>query len=181
MAPEQVRGKTVDARADIRVWRGAVRMVSGSRAFHRETAADTMSAILNQEPPDQLGRGRSFACARPDHSTLPEESNERFRRRATSRSRLRRCPDRPRHIRQASVTSPQLSRHRRAIVDSVAAPCGHVAGGAFLGRAFFRQGAGVVAVHDEDVQPQSIFNARFMPDRDDRLQRCADEQPAVLV
>ena len=53
MAPEQVRGQTVDARADLFAF-GAVlyEMVSGQRAFQRSTAADTMTAILTQEPPD---------------------------------------------------------------------------------------------------------------------------------
>src|SRR5688572_7347267 len=51
MAPEQVRGLTVDARADLFAF-GAVlyEMVSGRRAFQRDTAADTMSAILNADP-----------------------------------------------------------------------------------------------------------------------------------
>ncbi|HEY3172567.1 MAG TPA: serine/threonine-protein kinase, partial [Thermoanaerobaculia bacterium] len=44
MSPEQVRGKPADARSDIFAF-GAIlyEMLSGQRAFHRETAADTMS------------------------------------------------------------------------------------------------------------------------------------------
>src|SRR5262249_5925630 len=51
MAPEQVRGKTADARSDIFAF-GAIlyEMISGKRAFHGETSADTMSAILGKEP-----------------------------------------------------------------------------------------------------------------------------------
>ena len=51
MAPEQVRGETADARADIFAF-GAVlyEMLTGARPFHRSTAADTMSAILRDEP-----------------------------------------------------------------------------------------------------------------------------------
>jgi len=53
MSPEQVRGKDADARSDIFSF-GAVlyEMISGKRAFHGETAADTMSAILKEEPPE---------------------------------------------------------------------------------------------------------------------------------
>jgi len=53
MAPEQVRGKTADARSDIFAF-GAIlyEMISGKRAFHGETSADTMSAILGKEPQD---------------------------------------------------------------------------------------------------------------------------------
>ncbi len=53
MSPEQVRGKTADARSDIFSF-GAIlyEMLSGRRAFHADTAADTISAILTREPPD---------------------------------------------------------------------------------------------------------------------------------
>jgi Tol biopolymer transport system component len=53
MSPEQVRGKPADARSDLFSF-GAIfyEMLSGRRAFHGETAADTMSAILTKDPPD---------------------------------------------------------------------------------------------------------------------------------
>ena len=53
MAPEQVRGQATDARADLFAF-GAVlyEMVGGARAFKGDTAADTMTAILREDPPD---------------------------------------------------------------------------------------------------------------------------------
>jgi tRNA A-37 threonylcarbamoyl transferase component Bud32/Tol biopolymer transport system component len=53
MAPEQVRGAGVDSRTDIFAF-GAVlyEMVSGKRAFQRDTAAETMTAILKEDPPE---------------------------------------------------------------------------------------------------------------------------------
>ena len=53
MAPEQVRGAAVDSRTDIFAF-GAVlyEMVSGQRAFRRDTPAETMTAILKEDPPD---------------------------------------------------------------------------------------------------------------------------------
>src|SRR5207253_3128988 len=53
MSPEQVRGQKVDHRSDIFSF-GAIlyEMLSGRRAFHGESAADTMSAILKEDPPD---------------------------------------------------------------------------------------------------------------------------------
>jgi Tol biopolymer transport system component/serine/threonine protein kinase len=53
MAPEQVRGLSVDHRADIFAI-GAVlyEMLTGQRAFQGATAADTMSAILTGDPPE---------------------------------------------------------------------------------------------------------------------------------
>jgi eukaryotic-like serine/threonine-protein kinase len=53
MAPEQVRGESVDARTDIFAF-GAVlyEMLSGHRAFRRDTSAETMTAVLKDDPPE---------------------------------------------------------------------------------------------------------------------------------
>ena len=53
MSPEQVRGKAADHRSDIFAFGSILyEMLSGERAFRGETAADTMSAILKEEPPE---------------------------------------------------------------------------------------------------------------------------------
>src|SRR6202171_4671890 len=51
MSPEQVRGEKADHRSDIFSF-GAIlhEMISGRRAFKRETMAETMAAILREEP-----------------------------------------------------------------------------------------------------------------------------------
>jgi len=51
MSPEQVRGHPADQRSDIFSF-GAIlyEMVTGRRAFQRDTAAETMTAILKEEP-----------------------------------------------------------------------------------------------------------------------------------
>ena len=53
MSPEQVRGKPADHRSDIFAF-GAIlyEMLSGNRAFRGDSAADTMSAILKEDPPE---------------------------------------------------------------------------------------------------------------------------------
>jgi Tol biopolymer transport system component len=53
MSPEQVRGLPVDYRSDIFAF-GAVlyEMLSGQRAFRGDTTADTMTAILKEDPRD---------------------------------------------------------------------------------------------------------------------------------
>jgi serine/threonine protein kinase len=53
MAPEQVRGEPADFRSDIFAF-GAVlfEMLSGVRAFGRDTTAETMTAVLKEDPPE---------------------------------------------------------------------------------------------------------------------------------
>ncbi len=53
MSPEQVRGQTVDHRSDIFAF-GVVayEMVSGTRAFQRASAVETLNAILKEDPPE---------------------------------------------------------------------------------------------------------------------------------
>src|SRR5437764_5790425 len=53
MSPEQVRGKAAEPRSDVFAF-GAIlyEMISGKRAFHGETAAETMSAILKEDIPE---------------------------------------------------------------------------------------------------------------------------------
>ena len=64
MSPEQVRGHAVDHRSDIFSF-GTIlyEMLSGKRAFKGDTAMETMTAILRDEPPELSGSGRSVPPA----------------------------------------------------------------------------------------------------------------------
>ena len=74
MAPEQVRGLPVDHRADLFAF-GAIlyEMLSGRRAFRRDTAPETMAAILNEDPPDLSAASADPAGPRADRQSLPGE------------------------------------------------------------------------------------------------------------
>jgi eukaryotic-like serine/threonine-protein kinase len=60
MSPEQVRGGAVDHRSDVFSF-GAIlyEMVTGSRAFHGDSAVETMNAILKEDPPEPAQPGRN--------------------------------------------------------------------------------------------------------------------------
>lgn len=81
MSPEQVRGQPVDHRSDIFSF-GAVlhEMLVGKRAFAGETAADTMGAILKEEPPDLVSSARNLppGLGRIVEHCLEKRPEERF-------------------------------------------------------------------------------------------------------
>jgi eukaryotic-like serine/threonine-protein kinase len=81
MSPEQVRGEAVDARSDIFSF-GVVlhEMLTGQQAFKRETTAESMAAILKEEPPEiaASGSGPSPALQRIVQHCLEKKPGERF-------------------------------------------------------------------------------------------------------
>jgi eukaryotic-like serine/threonine-protein kinase len=64
MSPEQVRGDPVDGRSDIFAL-GTIlyEMLFGQRAFRRDTSAETMTAILKEDPPELSLTGKTISPA----------------------------------------------------------------------------------------------------------------------
>jgi serine/threonine protein kinase/Tol biopolymer transport system component len=79
MSPEQVRGAAVDTRSDIfSVGSVLYEMLSGRPAFARDTAADTMAAILNDDAADAMPPAVPPALARIVSRCLEKGREARF-------------------------------------------------------------------------------------------------------
>src|ERR1700723_2564495 len=167
MSPEQVRGAAVDPRSDI-FSLGAIlyEMLSGKRAFHRDTAADTMSAILKEDPPDlsETGRNVSPALERIVQHCLEKNPESRFHSASDIAFDLE-------HLSglsgaTAKVTATAGARSHRgqllAIMTGVAMGVVMLGLGWWLGH-----GSGAVALAEYKqitFRTGSIGNARFTPD-----------------
>ncbi|MGA9751665.1 MAG: protein kinase [Acidobacteriota bacterium] len=81
MSPEQVKGKPIDHRSDLFSF-GAVlyEMLSGRRAFKGDSAVETMTAILKEEPPDLAETNRALppGLDRVVRHCLEKNPEERF-------------------------------------------------------------------------------------------------------
>jgi len=81
MSPEQVRGKAADHRSDIFSFGSILyEMLSGQRAFRGDTPADTMSAILKEEPAELSETARNVppALERMVRHCLEKNPAQRF-------------------------------------------------------------------------------------------------------
>jgi serine/threonine protein kinase/Tol biopolymer transport system component len=81
MSPEQVRRQSVDCRTDIFAF-GAIlyEMLAGKRAFEKPTSPETMTAILNDDPPgiSQITRNIPPALQRVVRRCLEKNPEQRF-------------------------------------------------------------------------------------------------------
>ncbi|TDI40286.1 MAG: hypothetical protein E2P02_17270, partial [Acidobacteria bacterium] len=81
MSPEQVRGERVDHRSDIFAFGSILyEMLTARRAFQRDTGAETMAAILKEEPPEMSGLDGAPppALERVVQRCLEKKRGERF-------------------------------------------------------------------------------------------------------
>jgi len=123
MSPEQVRGNPVDHRTDIFAF-GVIlyEMLTGRRAFQKSTRADTMSAILNEEPPTISGLAPNIppALQRTIHRCLEKAPEQRFQSASDLAFALEALSDSTGSS-SAPVLPGAAKRHRYAVIAAIIA------------------------------------------------------------
>jgi eukaryotic-like serine/threonine-protein kinase len=165
MSPEQVRGESADPRSDI-FSLGAIlyEMLSGKRAFHKESSAETMTAILKEEPPGLSGETRKIPSAveRIVFHCLEKNPAERFESARDLAFDLESLSgiSSPSTERPASALSPR----RKWLIPPVALLLLAIglAGGRFLAR---RTRSSALPTYQQLTFKRGIlYSARFAPD-----------------
>ncbi len=166
MSPEQVKGRPADARSDIFSF-GAIlyEMFSGKRAFHADSAGETMAAILKEDPPDLsvTNQNVSPGLERILRHCLEKNPERRFQSASDIAFALEALSGLPTASGAAQMTEasrPRRPRARMAVAAALALIAAGLAGSWFAGgrarsfptfeRLTYRRGF--------------ISNARFAPD-----------------
>jgi Tol biopolymer transport system component len=168
MSPEQVRGKPADARSDIFSF-GAIlyEMLSGRRAFHGDSAADTMSAILKEDPPDLSITNQSISpgLERIVRHCLEKNPEQRFHSAHDLAFDLETLSGVSAAGRPVAVTPPRTAWRWLLPAVFVAAALLAMAGSYAVGH---RRGQGSrtggASYAQLTFRQEPIFNARFAPD-----------------
>ena len=171
MSPEQVRGKPVDHRSDIFAF-GAIlyEMISGKRAFHGETTADTMSAILKEETPELAETARTVppGLERIVRHCLEKHPTQRFQSAgdlAFDLEALTEISAGSKSGAQAAVEQTASANSRRLLI--AAAGVLVLVGAAFGLGLWVNRGAGAAPPAEYKqvtFRTGAIGNARFTPD-----------------
>jgi Tol biopolymer transport system component len=159
MSPEQVRGQHADHRSDIFAF-GVIlyEMLSGRRAFQRDTAIETMSAILKEDPPDLPVAERHIppALARIVDRCLEKNPAARFKSAddlAFALEALSSQSERSSTTAALADTRPGRTPHRRQSV-AVGFACGVAVAAAAA--------AGVVYLQPE-LPPAPVYRSAILP------------------
>jgi Tol biopolymer transport system component len=169
MSPEQVKGKPADQRSDLFAF-GAIlyEMLSGQRAFHRDSAAETMSAILREEPPDLSATNKSVqpGLERIVRHCLEKNPEERFYSARDVAFDLEAL---------SGLSAPQSGATPVAVHEAAKRPSWLAVAGAALVTALAVGAVALVAIRRAADQPPpqfrqltfrrgQIYSARFAPD-----------------
>ena len=169
MSPEQVRGMALDPRSDIFSF-GAIlyEMLSGKRAFHGDTAADTMSSILKEEPAEltETNRNVSPALERIVHHCLEKNPEGRFHSASDIAFDLEHLSGLSGSTARVAAAGTEKNQPRRKLLLGLA--CGLALAGVVYGLGWWHgksSGRATLAEYQQiTFRTGSIGNARFTPD-----------------
>ena len=163
MSPEQVRGLPTDHRSDI-FSLGAIlyEMLSGRRAFKRDTNAETMTAILKDEPPELAGTNPAIApgLERIVHRCLEKEPSQRFQSASDLGFAIESLSGTTKSV--AIPAAPARSGHWRIAAMTAAVPVALVAG--WLARSAAVTPKSSPSFHQMTYRRGTVYAARLAPD-----------------
>jgi Tol biopolymer transport system component len=141
-------------------------MLSGRRAFQRDTAAETMTAILKEEPPE-LAVARTEVPAGLDRiirHCLEKNPGERFQSARDVAFALEALSGSATSTAHFVAPPPARIRTSRLTLAVVGALVVAAAAGVVAGRAMAPRSAAPMRFTTKTFDPQTIVVARFMPD-----------------
>lgn len=162
MSPEQVKGEPADHRSDIFSFGSTLyEMLNGQRAFKRNTSAETMTAILNEEAPEFTDHTAAIAPAleRIVRHCMEKQPGQRFQSAHDIAFALESLSG----ISQPAAVPASIARRRRIGPVLV----GLVLLAALLTLGFWLRPARTEAhpdLHRITFRRGTIWNARFTPD-----------------
>ncbi len=168
MSPEQVRGKATDLRSDLFSFGSILyEMISGKRAFRGDSPADTMSAILKEEPPELAEATRNVppALERIVRHCLEKNPAQRFQSASDIAFSLEAMTEISTASRSgAQEIAPPVLERRKFLVPILS---GLLAAGACLGFYLLGRHSSVWSApsfHRLTFRRGTIPSARFSPD-----------------
>ena len=183
MSPEQVRGKPADGRSDIFSF-GAIlyEMLAGRRAFHGDSAADTMSAILKEDPPDLSATNQTVppGLERIVRHCLEKNPEQRFHSAHDVAFDLESLSEKSAPT-AGAAGAPALPAHFAAPLARGGACVGALVAGALVFLALRKTGAPPASYNQLTFRRGTIWSARFGPDGKSVLYSAAwDGEPGEI-
>jgi eukaryotic-like serine/threonine-protein kinase len=168
MSPEQVRGETGDHRSDIFSF-GCVlyEMLMGRRAFQRGTAAETMTAILREDPPEPdptLSAAVPPGLVRIVHHCLEKEADQRFQSASDVAFALEALSTASASTSSAAAIPAAPRSNRRLLFIAGAAAAVLIGTAAFAAGRLSRPPVRDVTFTPLTYRQQTIYRALFAPD-----------------
>ena len=165
MSPEQVRGQPTDHRTDIFAF-GAIlyEMLSGQRAFRRDSSVETMNAILKEEPAelDELMPNFSPGLERVVRHCLEKNAAQRFQSASDIAFDLETISSHSASGARLKAVAAEKRSYWKAAAATLAI-LAVLAGTYFAGRRS-EPAAMAPRFHQLTFQRGSIYGARFAPD-----------------